>query len=204
MNQPGSQPRLISFAGHRNVSDKAALGLAIRRELTLMRETLGPRLTAFSSAAAGADLIFLRACVELRIPAIVILPFTVERFAEDFDDHEEWEMARHLMSVSLAKYVAPGENEGLQAHQAISRHLIEWADAFLFVSKDEPQRGEDDNGETMGEARDLGIPARIIDTQGLAARWSFEPDPNRKARHGFGTRKELLEFLDARLGTPIH
>lgn len=196
MNEPGSQPRLIGFAGHRNVSDREALGLAIRRELALMRETFGPRLTAFSSAAAGADLVFLRACVELRIPTIVILPFTLERFAKDFDDLGEWEMARHLMSVSLAKYVAPGENEGQQAYQVVSRHLIEWADVFLFLEQGETL-------ETVEEARDLGIPARIIDAAGLDARWSFEPDPNRRARHGFGTRKELLEFLDARLGTPI-
>jgi len=193
------QPRLIGFAGHRNVPDRLALRQAIRRELRMMRETFGPRLTAISGAAAGADLVFLGACVELRIPTVVILPFPRQRFAEDFDDSEELKMAEHLMSVALAEYVAPGGKLAPEANQSVLRHLLEWADAFLFAWNGEPACGMDGTGEAVAEARDLGVPSRIIDAASLEVRWTFEPDMKRGARHGFRTRKELLEFLDSRL-----
>lgn len=198
MNEHPPQPRLIGFAGHRRVDDRKALTTAIREELAHIREKLGPRLITLSSAAAGADLIFLRACVELRIPAIIVLPFPEERFAQDFDDTEEWGMAEKLMSVSLAKYVVAGGHEAPEAYQVVSRHLVEWADAFLFAWNGERPLGKGGTGETVEEARDLGIPARIIDTGSMTVRWTHHPDPQCVARHGFATRKELLEFLDAR------
>jgi hypothetical protein len=77
---------------------------------------------------------------------------------------------------------------------------LEWADAFLFVWNGERQKGVGGTGETVEEARDLGIPSRVIDAHSFSARWETPPDPNRKARHGFLSRADLLDFLDARLG----
>ena len=142
-------------------------------------------MTVICGAAPGADLVFLRACVEMRIPAIVIMPFPEERFAEDFPDKDEWILARHLTGVALAKYVVPGGG-----YDGVSRHLLDWADAFLIV--------EDGEGSLRREARDLGIPSRIIDGSNLGAGWDIAPDPQRNARHGFGNRADLLDFLDAR------
>ncbi len=199
MSDSGEQPKLLGFAGHRRVSNTETLREAIRREVVAAKELLGKRMIAISSAAAGADLIFLKTCVELRIPTIVILPFPEARFAEDFDDKEDWLMAQRLSGVALAKYVAPGNHQAPQAYQIVSRLLLEWADAFLFVWNGEPQKGAGGTGETVEEARDLGIPSRVIDAHSLSARWETPPDPNRKARHGFLSRADLLDFLDARL-----
>jgi hypothetical protein len=198
MSDAGKQPKLLGFAGHRKVPDPAGLRCAIRQEIMVMKEQLGDRIIAVSSAAAGADLIFLRTCVELRIPAIVILPFPDERFPKDFNDPEEWELAKHLTGVALAKYVAPGGLAEPEASHAVSRHLLEWADAFLFAWDGEPPRGVGGTGETVAEARDLGIPSRIIHVTKLEPRWSVPPESGRKARHGFESRAELLDFLDAR------
>jgi hypothetical protein len=195
---PGKQPKLLGFAGHRRVPDAEGLRSAVRREILEMKELLGDRIIAVSSAAAGADLIFLRTCVDLRIPAIVILPFPEERFSEDFEHVDEWELARHLTGVALAKYVAPGGLGTPEAYHAVSRHLLEWADAFLFAWDGEPQRGVGGTGETVEEARDLGIPSRIIDANSMEPRWGVPPEGARKARHGFESRAELLDFLDAR------
>ncbi len=195
------QPKLLGFAGHRKVTDTEALRDAIRREVVAMKELLGKRMIAISSAAAGADLIFLKTCVELRIPAIVILPFPEECFAEDFEDAGEWAMAQRLSGVALARYIAPGGKEAPEAYQIVSRLLLEWADAFLFAWNGEPQQGAGGTGETVEEARDLGIPSRVIHTHSLAARWETPADPNRKARHGFHSRADLLDFLDARFST---
>ncbi len=194
------QPKLLGFAGHRNVPDKAALALAVRRELLHIRETYGPKLIGISSAAAGADLIFLKTCVDLRLPTIVILPFPEERFSDDFEEHEEWALAEKLIGVALAKYVLPGENSSPQAYQIVSRELLGLADAFLFTWDGEAARGGGGTGETVGEAADTGLPSRIIDAGTLEARWAVPPDSTRRARHGFPTRAELLDFLDGRLG----
>lgn len=183
----GGQIKLLGFAGPRAVPDHDGLRKAITAGLSEMKAALGDRMTAICGAAAGADLVFLRACVELRVPTIVILPFPEERFAEDFSDREEWVLARHLTGVALAKYVVPGGG-----YDEVGRHLLDWADAFLFAS---------DGGEsslTCETARDLGIPSRIIDVASLSARWEIDPDNHRKARHGFDTRADLLDFLDAR------
>jgi len=198
MSDAADPPKLLGFAGHRDVPDPEGLRAAIRRELLAMKELLGKRMIAVSSAAAGADGVFLKTCVELRIPAIVILPFPEERFAEDFGDPEEWAMAQRLCGVALARYIAPGAPGAPEAYQVVSRLLLEWADAFLFAWNGEPPRGVGGTGETVAEARDLGIPSRVIDVRSLAPRWETPPDPDRKARHGFGSRADLLDFLDAR------
>jgi hypothetical protein len=198
MSDTADQPKMLGFAGHRKVADTEVLRGAIRSEIVAMKELLGKRMIAISGAAAGADLIFLKSCVELRIPTIVILPFPEERFAEDFEDPEEWAMGQRLTGVALARYVAPGKNKSPEAYQIVSRLLLEWADAFLFAWNGEPQKGTGETGEAVMEARDLGIPSRIIDTHSLTARWETPPDPNRKARHGFYSRADLLDFLDTR------
>ena len=198
MSDAAEQPKLLGFAGHREVPDAEGLREAIRREVEAMKELLGKRMIVISSAAAGADLLFLKTCVELRIPAIVILPFPEERFAEDFEDAEEWAMAQRLCGVALAKYIVPGGLGAPEAYQVVSRLMLEWADAFLFAWNGEPPRGIGGTGETVGEARDLGIPSRVIDATGFATRWLTPPDPGRGARHGFGSRADLLDFLDAR------
>jgi hypothetical protein len=198
MSDLAEQPKLLSFAGHRKVTDRVALHDAVRCELVAMKELLGKRMIALCGAAAGADLIFLKSCVELRIPTIVILPFPEERFAEDFEDAEEWAMAQRLFGVALARYIAPGGLGAPEAYQLVSRLMLEWADAFLFAWNGAPPNGVGGTGETVQEARELGIPSRIIDTANLATRWETPPDPHRRAGHGFHTRAELLDFFDAR------
>ncbi len=192
------QPKLLGFAGHCKVTDPEALRLAIRGEILKMKEFLGEGMTGISSAASGADLLFLRSCIELRIPTIVILPFPQARFSEDFKDAEEWALVEKLTGVALAKYVTPGGHEAPGVYRAVSRDLIDWADAFLFAWDGKPPRGTGGTGETVGQACDLGIPARLIDTESLEPSWLVPCDPSAKARHGFQSRSELLDFLDLR------
>ena len=198
MSDPTRQPKILGFAGHRNVPDPEGLRNIIREELSEMKDKLGGRVIGISSAAAGADLIFLRSCIDLRIPTIVVLPFSEARFAEDFEDSAEWELAEKLFGVALAKYITPGGREAPEAYQAVSRNLIEWADVFLFAWGGKPARGIGGTGETVEEAREIGLPTRIIDAGTLEAEWTIPMDSGRKARHGFKTRKDLVDFLDLR------
>jgi hypothetical protein len=192
------QPKIVGFAGHRHLPDAEGLAKLVREELTSLKQYLGDGLIGISSAAAGADLVFLRTCVDLRIPVIVVLPFPEEKFAKDFEDESDWSMAEKLTGVALAKYVSRHNFEAPEAYQAVSRDLVEWADAFLFAWDGEPPHDPGGTGETVEEARDLGIPTRVIDPATLKAKWTVPLDPARKARHGFDSRADLLDFLDLR------
>lgn len=198
MSDTSRQPKILGFAGHRDIPDPGELRKVVRDEVSAMKEALGGRVIGISGAAAGADLVFLRACVDLRIPMIVVLPFSETRFAEDFEDPAEWDLAEKLMGVALAKYVTPGRKEAPEAYRSVSRNLIEWTDAFLFAWDGMPARGTGGTGETVDEAREVGIPTRVIDAASLDTRWAIPMDAGRQARHGFGTRKDLLDFLDLR------
>lgn len=188
------QPFLLGFAGHRKVADKEALARVLRAELELMKDHFGGGLIAISSAAAGGDLVFLKTCVELRVPTLLILPFADERFGEDFEDREEWELAKKLMGVALDKHVLRG-HAAPGAYREVSWKLVEWADAFLFVWDGQASRGPGGTGETVAEARDLGIPSRVVDSTSLDPRWAVPLDHLRPPRHGFARRLDLLDFL---------
>lgn len=198
MNDAAKQPKLLGFAGQRDVIDSEHLRAVTRSEVIAMRDLLGKRMIAITSAAPGADGIFLKTCVELRIPVIVFLPFPEEQFADVFKDAEEWAMTRRLCSVALARYVVSGENLASDSSHLVTQQLLEWADAFLFASRGELQEGASYTAEAVKEARDLGIPSRMIDVVSYTAKWETPPDPRRKAKHGFDTRADLLDFLDAR------
>lgn len=192
------QPKLLGFAGGCCGGDREALRLAIRGGLVEVKDLLGGRLVGLCGAVGGADFIFLRCCVELRVPVVVILPFGEEAFCGDFTDEDERGLAGHLMGVALARYVVPGGKGGQAADGVVPRILLEWADAFLFGWGGEPERGGGGAGEALYEAECLGIPALVVEAGGAGGCWRVEADVSREARHGFETRKELLEFFDAR------
>src|SRR5688572_24814645 len=77
---------ITGFAGHRRVADPVAVKAAIVTALREFRDGVEGVLTGRSSAAAGADLLFLEACRELGLAYSVVLPFPEERFHEDFED----------------------------------------------------------------------------------------------------------------------
>ncbi len=181
----GGQIRLLAFAGPRAVPDPSGLRKMLAAELLEMKAALGEKMTVICSAAPGADLVFLRACVDLRIPAIVIRPLWEGRYA----DVAEEALARALTGVALANYAVGG------GYDEVAGHQLDWADAFLIVSDGA------EASQTAGTARELGIPLRLMDAAGLGTHWVVAPDHCRPARHGFGTRAHLLDFLDARFGS---
>jgi hypothetical protein len=171
--------KLLGFAALAEAIDSAAFAAVIRSELEAARDLLGANMIAVSGAATGPDLIFLRTCIELRIPTIVF-------FTSDASFLPETEkLLGNLLSVSLAKYPRPSSSTHLT--------ILEWADALLC-----PCRNEEN--EILSDALALGIPTRKLDSTSLAAHWTQPPHASISPRHGFPTRRELLEFLDIRFG----
>lgn len=166
---------LVGFAGHRQVSDPAALKEVIRKELEGFDADLDGQLMGVSSAAAGADILFLEACAELGMRTVVILPFGEERFRQDFDDPAEWERSRQLVNAAVWSEVAPGNEEAPAAYHVVARRLLEVADRMLFAWDGQPARGLGGTGETVAEAAHWETPSRIIAADTLETRWQGEP-----------------------------
>lgn len=171
--------KLLGFAAVAEVTNPAAFAAMIRNELEAARNLLGTSMITLSGAKTDSDLIFLRTCIELRIPTIVLLTVDTSFLPE------EHKLLDNLLSVSLAKYYLPTSSQNLP--------IIEWADALFCACCD-------DDDEILTHARSLGIPTRKLHSTSLVANWTYPPHPTSSARHGFPTRRELLEFLDKRFG----
>lgn len=162
----------VGFAGHRAVPDPAAAKSAIARELETIRASVRGELVGISSAAAGADLLFLDACAQAGVRTVVLLPFPKERFRKDFEDAAEWERACRHIDAAWWCEVSPGGEEAPAAYHVAARQCLDVADRMLFLWDGEPPRGLGGTAETVAEALELGIPSRVIDAKSLLARWN--------------------------------
>lgn len=173
--------KLLGFAAIVEAEDNKAFADLIRSELEAARALLGANMVALSGANTLTELTFLRTCVELRVPAIVFL--TSDGTNPDEPDPETSKLRKNLLSVTLATYLIPQP----------FLPILEWADALLSASSN-------DEDEILADAIALGIPMRKLDSLSLKADWTHLPHPASPTKHGFPTRRELLEFLDKRFG----
>ncbi len=164
----------VGFAGHRAVADPVAAKRAIEEELEVIRASVSGELVGIASAAAGADLLFLEACQEAGLKTVVLLPFSKDRFQEDFDDPAEWEHACRCMDAAWWCEVTPGGEEAPAAYHVVARETLEISDRMLFLWNGQPARGLGGTAETVIEARLRGIPSRVIDAHTLQAIWNGE------------------------------
>ena len=156
---------IIGFAGHRRVADPVAVKAAILAALRDFLHGVEGVLTGRSSAAAGADLLFLEACHELGLAYSVVLPFPEERFREDFDDEIEWNRAKAIIDGAANVEIAPGNEVAPEAYHLAAREILDVSDAMLFLWDGQAARGIGGTAESVTEARERGLPFRIIDAE---------------------------------------
>ncbi len=194
----------IGFAGHRAVPDRATAKAAIAHELETIRGTVAGELVGISSAAAGADLLFLDACREAGLRTVVLLPFPKERFALDFDDPAEWEHACQCMEEAWWCEVSPGGEDAPAAYHVVARESLDVADRILFLWNGKPARGLGGTAETVREALDRDIPSRIIDAETLRPWWNGKKpnentqDPDFDDLPAAASIQDLFDQLDKR------
>lgn len=196
---------VIGFAGHRKVSDSAAIKAALLTVLRDWRGSLPGTCVGRASTAAGADMLFLESCRELGIPFSVVLPFPEERFAEDFADcPADWDRAKALMAAAASVEIVPG-NEGVpEAYHLAAREILDTSDRMLFVWDGEAARGVGGTAESVTEARERRLPLQIIHSATAAV----SPLENEKSKlpgwddftglPAAGTVADLFEKLDRR------
>lgn len=171
--------KLLGFTARAEADDNTAFAHAIYSELEATRILLGSNMVALSGARTLTELTFLRTCIELRVPTIVFLPNEVP--FSDEPESETSKLRKSLLSVTLATYLTPQP----------FLPILEWADALIFANSE-------DEDEFLADALALGIPIRKLHPLSLKADWTHFPHPASPAKHGFPTRRELLEFLDKR------
>jgi len=164
-------PHVLGFAGHRSVKNPGHLRKVIVDEIHAHLRIHGDQAICYSSAAAGADLVFLDAAATLGCTSWVILPFPASRFAEDFESPAEWEKARAFMqsadwhgTLTPDPAEPPAENE----YQFAARRILRVAGQMLFYWDGQPARGPGGTAETIDDAIRENIPARIINADTLA------------------------------------
>lgn len=175
----------VGFAGHRAVPDRVAAKQAILRELRMIRTGVECELAGISSAAAGADILFLQACRELGMKTVILLPFPKEKFIDDFDDPREWDLACGCMETAWWTEVCPGGEAAPEAYHVVAREVLDAAERMLFLWDGKPARGLGGTAESIAEALEQGIPSRIIDSTSLEARWEGHPPQPGKSDPAF-------------------
>lgn len=175
----------IGFAGHRRITEPATLKAVILRELETFAADLNGEVVGLSSAAAGADLVFLEACAEAGLRTVVLLPFGRERFAEDFENPEDWKRAAALMDAALWCEVASGNEEAPAAYHVVSRQILDIADRMIFAWNGQPPKGLGGTGETVAEAAKWEVPSRIIDTASFKVSWQAGAPPGQTSCGSF-------------------
>lgn len=175
-NPPSRTPKILGFSalGGDPIADPA---------FEEFRTDLGGNLIiTMTGLHSPAELSFLKSSVTRRIPAIVFLP---EHHA-DLLPADLHKLASDLLGIALAVYPAPA------TPRETSDQIAAWADAFLLES--------DSSGAALaGCLRSTGLPHRFLGSHS----WEIAPHPAAPPRHGFTSRPDLLEFLDARHSLPL-
>ena len=141
---------------------RAALGLAPPRESP-------GEWIALSSAAAGADLLFVHAALDLGLGWEASLPLPVIDFERDFLP-EEWTEVKALLSRAehLEVAVEPGSRD--EAYLTGGFEIVNRCDVLLVVWDGQPARGYGGTADVVGYARAMGRPILIVNPDTKAVR----------------------------------
>lgn len=159
----------VGFTGHRDLpaSNPEFIGRRIREALVRIEAHTGGPLAAISSAAKGADTLFVEAVQERNWPWFLLLPFPEDEFFNnaDFDhDRDALARARHLASRATGRYIEPRQAGGAEvarnaAFEACSFRTVDECDVLVAVWKGPEQdikRGG--TSATVLRAREQGKP----------------------------------------------
>jgi hypothetical protein len=151
----------VAFTGHRKLADPSRVAEAIRKALAEL-ETKGRPIVAITSAASGADTLFIEALVERGTPFFLILPFDEERFRKDFTP-EEWERVSRHFDRALSIEVVRDVDTDNEAYLEAGILGVDRADALLAVWNGQPAAGQGGAGDIVAYVRELKKPLVHID-----------------------------------------
>ena len=160
---------VVGFSGHRQLADSVSVAASIREALLSLRNDAPGEWIALSSAAAGADLLFVRAALDLKIGWEASLPLPVLDFERDFLP-EEWVEVKALLTHAEHLEIAaePGSRE--EAYLSGGFEIVNRCDVLLVVWDGQPARGKGGTADVVGYARAMGRPIVIVNPDSKAVR----------------------------------
>ncbi|HEX2862179.1 MAG TPA: hypothetical protein VHN79_11090 [Lacunisphaera sp.] len=168
---PSALPQfhVVGFSGHRKLADHPGVAQAIAGVLTEFRAAAPGEWLALSSAAAGADLLFVQAALDQGLGWEACLPLPVVDFQRDFPPEEWPAVAALLPRAELLEVVAEaGTRE--DAYLSGGLEIVNRCDVLLVVWDGQPARGKGGTADVVAYARALGRPVVIIDPDSKAVR----------------------------------
>ena len=152
---------VVGFSGHRKLADPKIVAAGIRNVFERLAANHGP-LAGVSSAASGADTLFVEEVARRNLPSQLILPFSKNRFQQDFSP-ADWQ--RILPFIERATHVeeVSGEESDEGAYMETGILTTDRADVMIVVWDGKPAAGLGGTGDVVAYMRKFEKPLFIID-----------------------------------------
>jgi len=178
---------VVGFTGHRKLADPSAAARGIGDALNRLAPGEGGALAAVSSAASGADTLFLEAAAQRHVPRHVILPFPEEHFEQDFSNEPEaWARVKPLIDAAGCVEVVGDADDRHQAYLEAGVWTVEQCDVLIAVWDRQPARGTGGTAQVVAFAEALGKRVLVVDpnTGAINDRPATDaPDPGAYVAH---------------------
>ncbi len=168
---------VVGFSGNRRLDQPELVRDELRRALHELHQLAGGRLVAISSAAMGADLLFVEEASSLGIPWIAVLPFPADAFfnEKDFPDAAERDRARKSLAEAVdcetvrIPHLPDDTKDSTWRRTAFADagfRCVDEADVFIAVLHETNEAGKPGGtSQVVAHARARNRPLLIIDPQ---------------------------------------
>ena len=191
---------VIGFSGHRKLADPKVAADAIRKVFDRLAAYRTP-LASVSSAASGADTLFVEEVARRNLPYLLVLPFPKARFQQDFSP-ADWQRVLPFIEKATRVEEVAGEESVEGAYMETGILTADRADVMVVVWNGKPAAGFGGTGDVVAYIRELGKPLIIIDSNsGEIAEERLEQLPLKSPSTGWNenlreTVKEHFQELD--------
>ncbi len=176
-------PVFVGFTGHRRLSDPAPAARAVRRAFDDIATHTGARLVGISSIASGADTLFAEELARRDAPWLLLLPFPLDNFRNDFEP-DEWARVEAVLPRALSTQVEPQTERRDDAYLTCGHRTVDESDVLIALWNGDPAAGVGGTADVVAYAR----------AQQKPLLWIHEPSGEITA--------ERLDRLPARLHSP--
>lgn len=184
-----SEWTFVGFTGKRKLPYPEKVEHAISEALDLIATHTGSPLAAVSSAACGADTLFIEESLKRNLPWTLLLPFNEEEFQKDFSQ-EEWARTQPLLTRAIRRVVEHDSEHRDHAFLESGLRTVDECDVVLAVWDGEPGL-TGGTGGVIDYAREIKRPLVIIDMH--TGEITTERISEMKAVHSDLTPSKLLD-----------
>jgi hypothetical protein len=165
---------VVGFSGHRQLTNVPGVTAALREALESLRQNGPGEWIALSSAAAGADLLFIHSARNLNMGWEASLPLPMIDFERDFAP-QEWREVKALIDQAEHLEITMESGSREDAYLAGGLDIVNRCDVLFVVWDGQPARGKGGTADVVAYARARRRPLLILNPETLAvSRERFE------------------------------